>query len=164
MLSLVEKVFLLNTRTTLIILGLSFDLIGGILLASEMIGLLDIVLKRLNNLHSKIHEEKASLEKILVGVALVVAIAAIFSSLFKNIPEPKLKAAKIATVRDSLDTIKSIIILYILTILLMLTYETLRFLENFTLKYGTKKVVGLLGVFFLCLGFIFQTFVNLITT
>ncbi len=129
-----------------------------------MIGLLEILLKKVKNLHSKIQERKASVEKILVGVGLVVVIDAIFSSLFKNIPEPRHKATRIATLRNFLDTIKNKIIFYILTILVMLTYKALLYLENFTIKYGTKKVVGLLGVFFLSLGFIFQAVVNLITT
>jgi hypothetical protein len=153
-------VFLLEIRAIIITLGLSFDLIGGVLLASEMIGLLDIVLKKVRNLHSKIQERKASAENILGKFGLIIVIVTIFSSLFKNTPEPKHKATKIATLRGSLDTIKYKIIIYILTILLILTYKVLLYLENFTIKYGTKKVVGLVGVFFLCLGFVFQAIVN----
>jgi len=65
--------------------------------------------------------------------------------------------------RDVLTSVYIVFYIYSLFIIKLISGELLLFLEYFTGKFGTKKVLGLLGVFFLCVGFLIQAVINCMT-
>ena len=138
-----EGVFL--DKPIIILLGLSCELIGGILLASEMIGVLDKLSRWNSSLQNKIHSKKMEL-------AYIALTAGLFYILIDFIKEFRL--------RDVLTSLYLVFSIYMLLIMNLISGELLLFLEYFTGKFGTKKVLGLLGVFFLCLGFSIQAVIN----
>ena len=128
----------------IIIIGLAFDLVGGILLASEMIGLLEI----LENYNTRAVQKRIDLEqsKILpVGfrVGIIYAIKRIFN--FKTTELP----------------LKYILALYKWRIGFIISYGLLSFLKYLANIISTKRGLGSIGTIFLCLGFGFQIIGNL---
>ena len=128
----------------MIIIGLLFDLVGGILLASEMIGLLE----RLENYNTRAVQKRIDLEqsKILpVGfrVGIIYAIKRIFN--FKTTELP----------------LKYILALYKWRIGFIISYGLLSFLKYLANIISTKRGLGSIGTIFLCLGFGFQIIGNL---
>ena len=134
-------------KPIIILLGQSCQLIGGILLASEMIGFLDKLSKWNSSLQNKIHSKKMELGSIVLTAVLFHALV--------DFMEFRL--------RDVLTSLYFVFSIYMLLIMNLISGELLLFLEYFTEKFGTKKVLGLLGVFFLCLGFLIQVVINCMT-
>ena len=66
-----EVFFFLDNRTIIILFGLLFELIGGILLASEMIGLLVKIRKWNSSLQNKIQSKKVELAAIGLTAGLL---------------------------------------------------------------------------------------------
>ena len=141
-----EGVFL--DKPTMILLGLSCELIGGILLASEMIGFLDKLSKWNSSLQKSLQNKIHSKPKELRYIALTAAL------FYISIPFMKLR------LRDVLTSLYFVFSIYMLLVMNLISGELLLLLEYFTRKFGTKKVLGLLGVIFLFLGFLIQAVIN----
>ena len=138
----------MDNLTIVILFGLSFELIGGILLASEMIGLLDKIRKWNSSFQNQIQSKKTELAYIgFTSVLLYIVV----------------HVTKKFGLRIVLVFLYSIFSLYILIIINLTCGELLHFLEYLTEKFGTKRVLGVLGVFFLCVGFVCQSFINFTT-
>lgn len=142
----------LESRTCFIIVGLFCELFGGILLAFEMIELLDKIKKWNSSLHDKIQAKKKEFALDLASISLSLVI---FYFILDHV--------KTFSLKEIFFLIYSISILYIFIILNSVSLELLDLSEYLSEKFGTKRVIGLLGVIFLCLGFIIQSYINLTT-
>lgn len=140
-----KEVFFLDNRTIIILFGLLFELIGGILLASEMIGLLVKIRKWNSSLQNKIQSKKVE----LAAIGLTAGLLYITVDIIKDF-----------RLKTMLYLLLSIFSLYLFVIIHLISGKLLHFLEYFTVKLGTERVLGFLGVIFLCLGFVFQAFIN----
>lgn len=140
----------MEIRTTSVILGLSFDLIGGILLASEMIGLIE----RIKSYNLKLQNQIDAVNSEFQKIGFIIAIIALAIFWLKIKPEKQNNKE----LQDAWTYIK----VYILIIKFRINYILLIILENLTKKLGTERVLGFLGIIILCLGFIFQAIVNFI--
>ncbi len=136
----------MDNRTIVISFGLFFELIGGIMLASEMIGLLDKIRNWNLSLQGTIQSRKIELLEIGLYAGLLYLIVDVIKKF---------------NLKIILSIFISILFLYILIFINLLNNELLRFLEYLTEKLGTESVLGILGVLFLCLGFLFQFYINL---
>ncbi|MBA7523620.1 hypothetical protein ES705_15747 [subsurface metagenome] len=125
-----------------------FELFGGILLASEMIGLLDKIRKWNSLLQNKIQSRKIELAAIGLAAGLLYMVVDVIKKFH---------------LRTVLDLLYSVFFLYIAIIIFLISGELLHFLEYLTEKLGTKRVLGVLGVIFLCVGFVCQAFINFTT-
>ena len=143
----------MDGQTSIIFLGLLSELIGGILLASEMIGLLDKIREWNSSLQNKIQSKKIKLATEFTTIRLTAGLL------------------QLAYLREKFDlggfrlrarlTLSGIVFfLCILIIMNLISDKLLRFLEYLVEKLGTERVLGLLGVFFICLGFVCQAFIN----
>lgn len=139
---------MLETHTILITFGLFFDLIGGVLLASEMIGLLE----KIKNYNLKLQKEIDSIRQGATILAIVVLVLILVKDSLKIKPGRQKKLG--------IQEVWEYIHAYILTTKFKIIYSLLLFLQNSTKKLGTERILGLLGVIFLCLGFIFQAIIN----
>ncbi len=135
-------------KIDLILAALVVDLTGGILLAFEMIELLDKVKTWNSSVKDMIQSKKIELPMIGLYAALLYVMANIRKSF---------------DLKGILFFSYSILILYFLIFVSMLSHKLLNFLEYLTKKFSTKRVVGILGVICLCLGFILQFYINVIT-
>ena len=135
----------MDNRTIIILFGLLFELIGGILLASEMIGLLVKIRKWNSSLQNKIQSKKVE----LAAIGLTAGLLYITVDIIKDF-----------RLKTMLYLLLSIFSLYLFIIINLISGKLLHFLEYFIVKLGTERVLGFLGVIFLCLGFVFQAFIN----
>ena len=142
----------MDNLTIVILFGLSFELIGGILLASEMIGLLDKIRKWNSSLQNKIQSRKIELAAILAAIGLAAGLLYMVVDVIKKFH-----------LRTVLALLYSVFSLYIAIIIFLISGKLLHFLEYLTEKLHTKRVVGFLGVIFLCVGFVCQAFINYTT-
>jgi hypothetical protein len=138
----------LDNLTIVILFGLSFELIGGILLASEMIGLLDKIRKWNSSLQNKIQSRISELAAIGLAAGLLYMVVDVIKKFH---------------LRTVLALLYSVFSLYIAIIIFLISGKLLHFLEYLTEKLHTKRVVGFLGVIFLCVGFVCQAFINYTT-
>ena len=138
----------MDNLTIVISFGLIFELFGGILLASEIIGLLDKIRKWNSSFQNQIQSKKTELAYIGFTAVLLYIVVHV---------------TKKFGLRRMLIYLYSIFSLYILVIINLTCGELLHFLEYLTEKLGTERVLGLLGVFFLCVGFGCQAFINFTT-
>lgn len=143
----------LENRTYLLLVGLFFELIGGTLLAFEMIGVLDKIKKWNLSLHDKIEAKRKEFVIDLASAGLIVVIIFFFLDYVK----------KELSLKEIFFLIYSISIFCIFFQINSVIFKLLDFIEYLTKKLGTKKVIGLFGVVFLCLGFIIQFYINLTT-
>jgi len=127
----------------IIIIGPVFDLVGGILLASEMIGLLEIIKNHTQTLQKRIDSEQSKILPVGFRVLIIYAIKRIF----------KIKTTELP--------LKYILALYKWRISFIISYGLLSFLEYWANIISTKRGLGLIGTIFLCLGFSFQIIGNL---
>jgi hypothetical protein len=133
---------LLDSHTK-IILGLACDFVGGILLASEMIGLLEKIENRTSALQKRIHLEESKILPVGLRVVIIYALKRIFNIKTTELP------------------LKSILALYKWRISFVISYGSLSFLEYLANIISTKRGIGLMGTIFLCFGFVFQIIGNL---
>jgi len=138
----------LDNLTIVILFGLSFELIGGILLASEMIGLLDKIRKWNSSLQNKIQSRISELAAIGLAAGLLYMVVDVIKKFH---------------LRTVLALLYSVFSLYIAIIIFLISGKLLHFLEHLTEKLGTKRVLGVLGVFWLCVGFVCQAIINFTT-
>jgi len=127
----------------IIIIGLVFDLVGGILLASEMIGLLEIIKNHTLTLQKRINSEQSKILPVGFRVLIIYTIKRIFNIKTTELP------------------LKYILALYKWRISFIISYGLLSFLEYLANIISTKRGLGLIGTIFLCLGFVFQIIGNL---
>ncbi|MCK4636229.1 MAG: hypothetical protein KAT32_05195 [Candidatus Moranbacteria bacterium] len=142
----------IENRTNIIILGLFFELIGGILLASEMIELLDKIRNWNVSLQDKIQGKKKECAIDIASVGLLFVPILLLAHIKKTF-----------SLKEIFVLIYYISILYILILINLITIKLLHFFEYLIKKLGTKRGLGVLGVIFLCLGFIIQFYINLTT-
>jgi len=133
----------MDSRAVIIILGLVFDLVGGILLASEMIGLLERIENYNRTVQKRIDSEQSKILPVGLRVGIIYAIKRIF----------KIKTTELP--------LKYILALYKWRISFILSYCLLRSLEYLANIISTKRGLGSIGTIFLCLGFFFQIIGNL---
>lgn len=133
----------MDSRAVIIILGLVFDLVGGILLASEMIGLLERIENYNRTVQKRIDSEQSKILPVGLRVVIIYAIKRIF----------KIKTTELP--------LKYILALYKWRIGFILSYGLLRSLEYLANIISTKRGLGSIGTIFLCLGFFFQIIGNL---
>ncbi|MFZ3169685.1 MAG: hypothetical protein WA130_18885 [Candidatus Methanoperedens sp.] len=156
MLLLDVRTVLLDIRTEIIIIGLFCDLMGGTLLAAEMIGLLE----KIKNYNIKLQAEKDAISSELLKKESILAIIYIAAKFIKNgIIKSNDNDLKDIPWREALHLIS----MHLSIIKLKLSYSLSIVLINFTKKFGTERFFGILGVIFLWLGFGFQTIVNFLT-
>lgn len=137
----------MDNRTILISFGLFFDLVGGILLASEMIGLLE----RIKNYNLYIRNKIMRTESILLSAGFALGVLGLAMTILKF------------KITITISQLKDIATLIILVVIYRVNHSMLSFLERLTKKLGAERVLGFIGVFFLCVGFIFQAIVNFMT-
>lgn len=121
--------FLLEIRTILIFFGLTFDLIGALLLAFEIIGL-----KKIKDYNLMVQNSIESINAKFLYGAIWVILSRILG----------LEVSK-----------KKILWLYIQY---SISGTVLSFLEKLTRKLGTDQGVVTLGAFLLIIGYLFQVF------
>ena len=128
----------------MIIIGLLFDLVGGILLASEMIGLLEI-LENYNTrtFQKRIDSEQSKILPVGFRVVIIYTLERIFEIKTTELP------------------LKYRLALYKWGISFIISYGLLSFLKYLANIISTKRGLGLIGTIFLCLGFFFQIIGNL---
>lgn len=144
----------MDGQTIIISLGLLSELIGGILLASEMIGLLDKIREWNSSLQNKIQSKDIELTTEFTTIRLTAVLLPLVVY-FKE--KSDLGGFRL---RDALTLLGVAIFLYILIIMNLISRKLLHFLEYFAEKLSTERVLGVLGVFFICLGFVCQAFIN----
>ena len=133
--------YLLGNRDLLITIGLVCDVVGGLLLAFEMFG----ILEKIKSYNSTLSNNIKSIDSELIKIGIFLMIADIF-----NVFETK-------KVR-----LKDYLALKILVIKFRLSHTLLLFLEKLTKKFSTQRVIGLFGATLLIIGFAFQLIANFI--
>ena len=128
-------------RGILITVGLLLDLLGGLLLAFEMLELLE----KIKSYNSTLSNNIKSIDSELIKIGIILMIADIFNGF---------KTKKVR--------LKDYLALYTLVMKFRLSYKLLLILEKLTNKFSTKRVFGLLGATSLIIGFIFQLIANFI--
>ena len=141
--------FFSDFRNIIIVLGAFCELLGGFLLASEMIGLLDRLKKWNLQIQNKIQSKKEKLETdSWKKVFPIILILYVLKYVQKEI---------------SLKTAISIVFLSILLFINYIIRKLLYYSGLLSEKLNIKQILGVAGVIFLCIGFIFQLYINLTT-
>ena len=145
----------------IIVCGLICELFGGILLASEMIGLVDKIRKCNLGQQIKIKVKEKELVKIQSKYEkfLLMGVISIFVYMFVKINNSRLQSLKIM-----LSYYRHFFSLRLSNIIILITRKVLHFSERVSAKLGTEKVLGFIGVIFLCIGFVIElcSYMNLI--
>ena len=144
----------MDNQTIIISFGLLSELIGGILLASEMVGLLDKMREWNSSLRNKIQSKKIKLATEFTTIRLTAGLLPLVVYFKEKFDLGGFRLSDVLTLSGV------VIFLYILIIMNSISDKLLRFLEYLVEKLGTKRVLGLLGMGFLCLGFACQAFIN----
>ena len=144
----------MDDQTIIISFGLLSELIGGILLASEMIGLLDKIREWNSSLQNKIQSKDIELTTEFTTIRLTAGLLPLVVYFKEKFDLGGFR------LRDALTLSGVAIFLYILIIMNLISRKLLHFLEYFAEKLSTERVLGVLGIFFLCLGFVCQAFIN----
>ena len=144
----------MDNQTIIISFGLLSELIGGILLASEMVGLLDKMRGWNSSLRDKIQSKKIKLATEFTTMRLTAVLLQLVAYRGERFGLGEFR------LRYRLTFSGVVFFLCILIIMNSISDKLLRFLECLVEKLGTKRVLGLLGIGFLCLGFVCQAFIN----